>query len=807
MVVSRIDMITPTVTTAATIQTSRPSGSSASAAAVTGAAVMSIEYAKPAARPPPATARPPRWPASRRCAFRQPGADQRPIAAGPMPGSHRHPLPGKIAATRWIWSAGVGPAPGGIQGGTYVQGTTSALRSAAIARAVPRAPQGRAPDSVRRRTTVLVAAAVALLALALPSFAGAAVTAPHNVITFPQRDFVSADGYLVADHYTVEVLHPNAITPVGTVTGITPVEDPATPGRGLIEVNHPGGACWIGTTPDIRAGDTVRIIDETTGAVDTSLVRDVTAQRPVQVDATTVQVHGTAQDAAGGPLPIAQIEQRMVAPRDAFALNGRRTLRATAAAGADGTLSYDPVGADNPNGTKWTATYSNLAAADVTRALSAESRGMWIDPAVPSTESTIFENGAGAIPGPAAPCTAPLEKLPPPPGSELVPPTDPTGLAATVTNSNTVTLNWVASSDNVGVVDYGIYRDGVEIATVQNSGALAPAPTTFVDKNVPPGTYTYKVDAGDAVGNRSGFSNIVSATTTAQAAANPTVNEAPTLPVSIISFPSRDFISSEGFLATDTVNVSVIRNGNVISTADGQIPVDDPSTAAFEGIVEVNHPGGGCWEGVTPELRPGDVVRTTAYNPDGTVRTVDQTRTANVSATDVTIVQPATTATANDGVVEIHGTAMGADGKPLALGQIEQRLVANRDLFDSTGKRTLRAPGNGDISYDTANNPRGVNWTATYGGLDSDDVYRAAGGTSLTGRTFEGAESRVLWLGSSPLSGQELTIFEQGLADPPGPVAGQCTAPLETPDSQAPAAPTGLTATQAGAGVQARWAA
>jgi len=94
---------------------------------------------------------------------------------------------------------------------------------------------------------------------------------------------------------------------------------------------------------------------------------------------------------------------------------------------------------------------------------------------------------AGAITGPR-PVPGPLEKPPPPPRTELVRPIDPTGLAATVTNSNTVTLTWTASSDNVGVVDHGVYRDGVEIATGQISGALAPAPKTFVDKNVPPGT-------------------------------------------------------------------------------------------------------------------------------------------------------------------------------------------------------------------------------------------------------------------------------------------------------------------------------
>ena len=189
---------------------------------------------------------------------------------------------------------------------------------------------------------------------------------------------------------------------------------------------------------------------------------------------------------------------------------------------------------------------------------------MWIDPTLPSTESTIFENGAAATAGPAAPCTAPLEKLPPAPGTELVPPTDPTGVNATVTNGNTVSLTWTASTDNVGVVDYGIYRNGVAITTVQNADGSAPAPTTFTDQNVPPGTYTYTVDAGDAVGNRSGQSNPgASVATTRPVATLPAgtaINSPPTGPIQIISFPARDFISSTGFEPTDTVELQVLRS-------------------------------------------------------------------------------------------------------------------------------------------------------------------------------------------------------------------------------------------------------
>ncbi|NUR15257.1 MAG: choice-of-anchor D domain-containing protein [Dermatophilaceae bacterium] len=677
----------------------------------------------------------------------------------------------------------------------------------------PRPGAPRAPGA-RRSRRALAAGAAALLVTAgglsalgvgaaqaaVPGTAPGVVNEPptgsHSIIAFPQRDFVSASGFAEGHTYTVDVVHPSGVV-VTTGSGLVPQDDPRTVGfDGLVEVNHPGGYCWVGVTPDIRPGDKVRVIDDADGVTDQTTVANVTAGRPVQTAPDTVVVHGTAAQADGSQIPVAELEQRLVANRQVFLASGSRTLRAASVAPAKGggLLTYDSA-----TGNAWTATYTGLAAADVTMALGAESRALWLGRAIaPAVESTVFENGAGIVAGPAAPCTAPLEKLPPPPGSDMTAPSAPSSVTATVTDNNTVTLTWAASSDNVGVVDYGIFRDGTAIATVQNADGTAPAPTTFVDKNVPPGTYTYTVDAGDAAGNRSVQSPGADATTTAAPAPVVPVNEPPASPVSIISFPSRDFVSPAGFEPTDLVNIYVIRSGKVISSATGQVPQDDERTPGFDGLVEVNHPGGGCWEGITPELRAGDVVRTVAYS-GGVVRTIDQTRTSDVTATKVSIVKPATTATSRDGVVEIHGTAVGPDGKPIALANVEQRLVANRDAFDLTAKRTLRAPGSGTMTYDTTGNPTGEKWTATYSGLSSDDVYRAAGGTSLTGRTFAGAESRVLWLGANPLSGQELTIFELGLGNAPGPVAGLCTAPLERPDSAAPSTPTGLTATQTGA--------
>ncbi len=361
----------------------------------------------------------------------------------------------------------------------------------------------------RSRRTALLAALTPLALLAgFGDAARAAVSNPpggtRSILVFPQRDFVSASGYGDTDQVVVKVIHSAAL---GGATWSTDPAAPIAPVGGVVEVNHPGGACWFGTTPDIRPGDVVEIDivgGPNAGQADATTVANVTAQRPVQLTGTSVVVHGTAVANDGvSQIPVAQLEQRLVAPRDQFDKNGRRTLRATSAAGADGTLSYD-----SPTSTNWTATYIGLTSADVTRALGAESRGMWLGAAVaPALEGTIFEIGAAVVPGPSAPCTAPLEVLPPPPGSELVPPSTPTGLSATVNNANTVTLRWTPSTDNVGVTSYGVYRDGIAVTNVQNLNGLAPAPTQYIDRNVPPGTFTYTVDAADAVGNRSAQSS------------------------------------------------------------------------------------------------------------------------------------------------------------------------------------------------------------------------------------------------------------------------------------------------------------
>ena len=114
----------------------------------------------------------------------------------------------------------------------------------------------------------------------------------------------------------------------------------------------------------------------------------------------------------------------------------------------------------------------------------------------------------------AAPAPAQIQ-FNPPVSTQVRPdiqaPAAPTGLTANTTNSQTVILTWTGSSDNVGVVGYTIYRNGMSIATASSSNL------TFTDTATLPNTeYTYGVDAYDQAGNHSAVSAPLLVTTPAK---------------------------------------------------------------------------------------------------------------------------------------------------------------------------------------------------------------------------------------------------------------------------------------------------
>ncbi|GGL15608.1 hypothetical protein GCM10014719_17100 [Planomonospora parontospora subsp. antibiotica] len=91
-------------------------------------------------------------------------------------------------------------------------------------------------------------------------------------------------------------------------------------------------------------------------------------------------------------------------------------------------------------------------------------------------------------------------------GGDTEEPSVPGNLRAGTVTADTVELTWNASTDNVKVTGYEVYRGGTLVATVTGTG--------HTDTGLTPETgYAYTVRARDAAGNRSGSSNEIEVTT------------------------------------------------------------------------------------------------------------------------------------------------------------------------------------------------------------------------------------------------------------------------------------------------------
>lgn len=145
-------------------------------------------------------------------------------------------------------------------------------------------------------------------------------------------------------------------------------------------------------------------------------------------------------------------------------------------------------------------------------------------------------------------------------GADTQPPTVPTGLAPTSVTVSSVSLSWNASTDNVGVAGYTVYRNGVLLSTVSGSSL------TYNDTSVNASTtYSYTIDAFDAAGNHSAQSQPASATTPAQPDTT-----APSTPAGLTAqVGGSGEVDLAWSASTDNVGVTgytVYRNGATLAT-------------------------------------------------------------------------------------------------------------------------------------------------------------------------------------------------------------------------------------------------
>lgn len=150
-------------------------------------------------------------------------------------------------------------------------------------------------------------------------------------------------------------------------------------------------------------------------------------------------------------------------------------------------------------------------------------------------------------------------------------PTAPTGLLAQATAYDKVNLTWSASSDNTGVTGYRVFRDAVPVATL---GAV----TSYSDTKLSASTsYSYKIEAFDAAGNRSALSSSVSVTTPGAPEVD---SQAPSQPTGLTAVAvSENQVNLSWTPSTD--NIGVVRYDIFRNSGSGNQKVGSSTSTSY----------------------------------------------------------------------------------------------------------------------------------------------------------------------------------------------------------------------------------
>jgi chitodextrinase len=331
------------------------------------------------------------------------------------------------------------------------------------------------------------------------------------------------------------------------------------------------------------------------------------------------------------------------------------------------------------------------------------------------------------------------------PAPDTQPPTVPTGLASTGVTSTTVGLAWNASTDNVGVTGYTVYRNGSPVGT--------PATTAFTDSGLTQATsYTYTVDAFDAAGNHSAQSAAITATTAAK-------------PVAFVQAASK---------TTGT------RHTSMTLALTKPVAAGDLLTGLFAqldaaGQVQVSDNVNGSWiraNGMTYTTGKGDIAL--FYLPN-----------SKAAATGLTITITATASTLLYGAVSEYSGIAGT--APLDQATIKSGSGTSVD----SGPTASVAAGELVFGSLTSNNSLGPITAGTSQGLTftmRSSSSNIGGADILTGAS--GPQDARFSITKSLTWYAAVAVFKPALA---------------APDTTPPTVPTGLTGTSATGSVNLSW--
>ena len=326
------------------------------------------------------------------------------------------------------------------------------------------------------------------------------------------------------------------------VTAVTPdVTPPSVPG-GLAAVaaasGHEVDLSWNASTDNVgvagydvfRDGTQVANVTAGTSYADTGLS-----------DATSYQYTVAAYDAAGN-VSAQSPAVRAVTP-DTTPPSVPTGLAAVAAAsGHEVDLSWN-ASTDNVGVTGYQVFRDGTPVAEVTTGTSYADTGLTDGTSYQYTVAAYDAAGNVSAQSPAVTAVTP----------DVTPPSVPTGLQLALA-AKSINLSWNASTDNVGVTGYAIYRNGTKIATTTS--------LTYSNTSVVQGkTYTYSVAAYDAAGNQS-------AQSAGQVMTFPDTTP-PSVPTGLKLALAAKSIKLTWTASTDNVGVTgyaIYRNGTKIAT-------------------------------------------------------------------------------------------------------------------------------------------------------------------------------------------------------------------------------------------------
>ncbi|HEX2782817.1 MAG TPA: LamG-like jellyroll fold domain-containing protein [Ilumatobacteraceae bacterium] len=313
----------------------------------------------------------------------------------------------------------------------------------------------------------------------------AARTGGGNALTTPALSTASGDLFVVAVSWDGGSINVNVTDNKGNAYSAATTKQVDTRHNQSMQVFYvaygAGGASHTFTaTPSSNASYMRVVVHEVSGisrtsALDKTMVVNNEAGAPVSV--------GPITTAVSGEYVFAAVMNDSGSNTFAPASGNGFTERATASQGASELQSQDMVQvASGSISSTWTMSGTNHAMAQV-----------------------VSFRPASAV-------------------SDIEAPSVPANLQGSAASPNQVNLSWSASTDNIGVAGYSVYRNGTQVATA--------ASTSFQDSGLTQGTtYTYAVSAYDAASNTSSLSSPVSATTSLPPPDEPPPPPTPTGPI------------------------------------------------------------------------------------------------------------------------------------------------------------------------------------------------------------------------------------------------------------------------------------